>query len=104
MQERGKDFVRHKNVLAFEARRRRLGYDTMYAAQDGVCAICRQPETKMVNGKVRRLCIDHDHKTGLVRRLLCNDCNYGLGCFKDDPALLEAAIAYLRTHERQDAA
>jgi hypothetical protein len=39
--------------------------------------------------------LDHCHKTGKLRGLLCSGCNLGVGIFKDDPALLYAAISYL---------
>ena len=65
--------------------------DTMLVAQGGVCAIChRRPR--------HRLHIDHDHKTGKVRQLLCSGCNTGLGKFQDDPGLLRLAIEYLERH------
>jgi hypothetical protein len=51
------------------------------------CSICKS-ETG--------LCIDHDHRTGNVRGLLCNSCNIGLGFFKDDLQLLKTAIKYLK--------
>lgn len=41
------------------------------------------------------MCIDHDHKTGEVRGLLCGNCNSGIGMLGDDPRLLEKAIVYL---------
>lgn len=66
--------------------------------QKGVCAICFQPETEIIRGKIRLLAVDHDHATGKVRGLLCQDCNLGLGRFNDDPELLGSAISYLRFH------
>ena len=59
------------------------------AAQGGLCAVCKQPMTEKIN-------VDHDHATGEVRDLLCSGCNGGLGLFRDEPALLIAAEAYLR--------
>lgn len=65
-------------------------YNVMLAKQKGVCAICETPcPTK------RSLAVDHDHKTGLVRGLLCTNCNNGLGRFKDDKKLLTKALKYL---------
>jgi protein-arginine kinase activator protein McsA len=53
---------------------------------DGKCNIC---------GKTAKLAVDHDHKTNKFRGLLCDNCNMGLGQFKDDPMLLEFAQIYL---------
>ena len=63
-------------------------YMRMFDAQNGVCAICGQPElTKHNNGQVRRLAVDHDHTTGAIRGLLCNNCNNMLGrCRRNQPA------------------
>ncbi len=72
-------------------------YDELLALQRGVCAICGQPErSKTRNGHVKALAVDHDHETGEVRGLLCDNCNRGLGHFKDDAERLAAAVAYLR--------
>ena len=51
------------------------------------CVICGSDEP---------LVVDHDHKTGKVRGMLCNHCNRGLGHFRDDPELLEFAAQYVR--------
>jgi hypothetical protein len=71
-------------------------YASLLASQSGLCAICKQPETMIIKGKVCDLTIDHDHVTGLVRGLLCSQCNKGLGCFKDNPALLLESVNYLQ--------
>ncbi|HDY68067.1 MAG TPA: hypothetical protein ENH85_09770 [Candidatus Scalindua sp.] len=65
-------------------------YDKLYEKQNGVCAICSLPEVLM------RLQVDHDHKTGKVRGLLCLYCNNILGKAKDSIETLEKAIEYLK--------
>ena len=60
--------------------------DSMLKAQMGVCAICLTPGPEHV---------DHDHKTGRVRAILCFNCNGGLGQFKDRPDLLRRGADYL---------
>ena len=62
----------------------------MLGAQRGRCAICLRPQEKGV--------IDHDHRTLLIRGVLCGACNSGLGLFRDNPADLLAAVAYLNHH------
>jgi len=61
----------------------------MLAAQGGTCAICDSPPGS------RRLAIDHDHATGVVRGLLCPRCNTGLAYFRDRPELFRTAADYL---------
>lgn len=74
-------------------------YNGMLEDQNGVCAICEQPETMKDNrtGKLKNLSVDHDHETDEVRALLCNACNIGLGKFKDDAGLLYIAAKYLES-------
>jgi hypothetical protein len=60
------------------------------------CAICEGHETIVRGGKTISLCIDHNHKTGKVRGLLCSNCNRGLGYFKDNMKSLLNAIRYIK--------
>lgn len=71
-------------------------YDTMLKSQDYKCAICRCRIEDLGKYKYRPLFIDHNHKTGRVRGLLCNNCNFILGHAKDDISILENAIKYLK--------
>lgn len=66
----------------------------MLAAQGGKCAICytTEPSTK---AKSNGWNIDHCHKSGRVRFILCNNCNRGLGAFCDDPARMRRAADLL---------
>lgn len=66
-------------------------YDSMLAAQGGGCACCG----RRINKSGRRLGVDHNHETGVVRGILCHHCNAGIGHFADDPDLLRLAIDYL---------
>ena len=69
-------------------------YDQMLLTQRNGCLICgKSPEE---NG--RRLAVDHDHASGMVRGLLCSNCNSALGKFQDDPVLLRAAAEYLESY------
>lgn len=71
-------------------------YEAMADTQNGVCAICKQPERSLdKDGGPRRMPVDHCHTTGKVRGLLCTACNRALGLFKDSPDILASAISYL---------
>jgi hypothetical protein len=72
-------------------------YREQLSKQNNVCAICKQPETAVIKGKVISMPVDHCHKTGKVRGLLCTSCNRGLGLFGDNPDFLKSAIKYLNT-------
>lgn len=74
----------------------RAEYDGLLRAQDGVCAICGW---ECSSG--RRLAVDHDHRTGKVRGLLCTKCNMGIGMFWDETDLLHKAADYLRANEME---
>lgn len=63
--------------------------------QGHLCAICGE-EGFMMNKRVKSaLNVDHDHKTGEVRGMLCHNCNRALGLFRDSVERLKSAIAYL---------
>ena len=75
-------------------------FEAMRVAQGDLCAICKNPETDLhrtASGVVRELSIDHDHKTGAVRSLLCGRCNKAIGLMLDDPERLIAAAEYLQS-------
>lgn len=65
-------------------------YNNIFDKQQGACKIC---------GDKINLCVDHDHKTGKIRGLLCNACNKGIGYMKDNPDILEKAILYLKEND-----
>ncbi len=74
-------------------------YYSMIENQNNKCEICKQSETRLFKGKLMRLCLDHNHQTGKVRALLCHACNTGIGKFKENIELLQAAIDYLNHHK-----
>lgn len=70
-------------------------YARLYESQQGLCAICGP--TTGHSGKSRRLVVDHDHKTGEVRGLLCQICNDILGRWRDDSSCFTRGLEYLNT-------
>lgn len=71
-------------------------YNNMFEQQGGVCAICGGLPNGITKGHLgRNFSVDHDHKTGKVRGLICANCNHGLGFFKDSIEALSKAIEYL---------
>lgn len=77
-------------------------YDKQFELQNGLCAICNQPETVLIakNKKAgtRRLSVDHNHITNKIRELLCNKCNRVLGLAQDSIKILKEATVYLNLH------
>jgi hypothetical protein len=67
-------------------------YTAKYNYQSGLCAICKTYCS--AHGK-QCLAIDHNHKTGKVRSLLCRHCNMMIGQASENPKILQAAIEYL---------
>lgn len=72
-----------------------IQYEEMFNKQNGCCAICNVSEEKLTI----RLHIDHNHKTGKVRGLLCKKCNSAIGLFDDNLDLLNKAINYINEYK-----
>ena len=91
----GRGKTEPRTIAALRVRLKKYGlsardYERLLNRHQGRCGICEMemPEASLV--------IDHDHKTGTVRGLLCGGCNAGLGMFKDSPSSLTRAAEYLR--------
>lgn len=68
-------------------------YAAMLESQAGRCAICGVLAEDAPKG---HLFVDHAHSTGIVRGLLCHDCNIGIGQLREDPFRFESAMHYLK--------
>ena len=71
-------------------------FNEMLKKQKGKCAICGGTET---HDKHKVMAVDHCHKSGKIRALLCFKCNSGLGHFGDNIENLKKAIKYLKKHD-----
>ena len=74
-----------------------LEYMNQLDKQDYKCDICGEK----FSSKSRPPHVDHCHGTNRLRSLLCEDCNHGIGKFKDSPSLLMKAIVYLLKHGKK---
>lgn len=85
-------YLRYKFKLTIDE------YEQMQLAQNNLCAICYQNETNVDKrwNKLRDLAVDHCHRTGTIRALLCTKCNILLGTVNDNVSILENAIKYLQ--------
>lgn len=94
--ERRKRYIKSGNARAGRLTRRYgvsiKEYSEILASQNNVCAICSSLEPK---GRYSSFNIDHDHKTGKVRGLLCSNCNMGIGSFREDVEVIKKVISYL---------
>ena len=85
---RGNDLKRNYGITLDD-------YDKMYKQQNGCCAICQRTEP---GGKWGHFAVDHNHETGAVRALLCNNCNTMLGLSQDSSNILRRAAKYLDSY------
>lgn len=69
----------------------RKDYEILMKQQKDVCAICKRKDRHK-----KFLSVDHCHKTGKIRGLLCSSCNVGIGRLEDSTKLLKAALRYLK--------
>jgi hypothetical protein len=94
------DKVKSKNKKMWLQRKYGLSikeYELLKNKQDNKCVICQE---KLNEGY--DVHVDHSHKTGKIRGILCRWCNTGLGNFKDKTQSLQRAIEYLSHHENED--
>lgn len=70
-------------------------YKKMHDNQQGKCLICGTPFELVSTSRTKTACVDHNHKTGEVRGLLCWNCNVALGKLKEDPNIVMNAYKYL---------
>lgn len=90
-----KGFIRRKYGITIE------DYENLLKKQNGVCAICKKEDLTIEANSLRLkgLCIDHCHKTGKIRGLLCNRCNPMIGYSQDSIDNLLSAVEYLKAHQ-----
>lgn len=70
-------------------------YQELLKSQAYKCALCNQPETVIIRKNTALLAVDHDHKTGKIRGLLCFRCNTGLALIENNPEVLARMLNYL---------
>lgn len=85
----------HKNHIKTRYGLDYADFERMVKEQNNCCAICGYQEAR----PEYNLHVDHCHKSGKVRALLCGPCNKGLGCFRDNPQTVRAAANYLEEHQ-----
>lgn len=86
--------LKHKYGLTIE------DYDNILKSQGNSCAICFKKDSEVTGDRFSKIkfAVDHDHATGKVRGILCNQCNRALGMFLDSKEVLLSAMNYLETH------
>lgn len=90
--QRRKETLKHNYGITPE------DYDKLLVEQNGLCAICGANEPGRGH---QHFSVDHDHETGVVRGLLCNNCNRGLGLLGDNIEGIKRALNYLQTTQEE---
>lgn len=88
--QRKSDFKAHYGITIEQ-------YDKMFDKQQGFCAICLRHQ-KLFS---LRLAVDHSHKTGKIRGLLCSSCNTALGLIGEENQTLQRMVAYIMIHDKE---
>ena len=75
-------------------------YKELFEKQGNLCKICKTDENKVTGDRFSKIsfAVDHDHTTGEIRGILCNQCNRALGMFRDDPYIIKSAYDYLKEY------
>ena len=94
---RGSESIRKTN-LKYLYKLTPSEYERMLKRQNNKCAICES----IFPGKKGSFHVDHNHVTKKVRGLLCHKCNVGIGCLRDNIAILKQAISYLLSYEKEN--
>lgn len=78
-------------------------YELMIIEHNNLCAICKQPEKLKhhITGTLKRLSIDHNHKTGKVRGLLCTRCNQAYGKLEESQEIIENMLLYHKKYAEE---
>lgn len=72
-------------------------YEALISSQNNLCAICKNPETTSSRGKkINYLAVDHCHKTGTIRGLLCFKCNTAIAIMEKDKEIFDRIREYLK--------
>lgn len=74
-------------------------YSEMLIKQNNLCAICGKVDFSTIKNRTLSLSVDHCHKTGKIRELLCNNCNLAMGNVKEDPEVVIKLLAYINKHK-----
>lgn len=95
-----KEYLKNKDRYRNDHFKKKYGItiydvDQLAVLQDYKCAICFESEDNLT----RRLAVDHCHKTGKIRGLLCTYCNTAIGKLKEDIDIMERAIAYVEKYK-----
>lgn len=99
---RDQDYEQRRNKVLAQHRQRLYGltneqFQARHKKQKGRCAICRKSETATSRrGRKRSLCVDHNHKTKVLRKLLCRRCNWLIGLANEDIELLQKCVRYIQ--------